>query len=70
MSANERLGAARATGLAMLDELEVRLMATRLRPRGQRMDAVAIVAADVDAAMAAAERVFGPREDWTEETRR
>lgn len=70
MSAPDRLGAARAQALALVAELEVRLLATRMKPRGGRLEVLAAVAHDIDQAVEAAERALGPRWAWAEEDRR
>ena len=61
---SDRVEAARALALAAIVEWEVRLMATRMQPRGRRLEAVAAVAAEIDAVVAAAEHVFGERATW------
>ena len=70
MSAPDRLETARALALALVAELEVRLVATRMKPRGRRLDALAEVAHDIDQAVEAAERALGPRWTWAREDRR
>ena len=70
MSAPDRLEAARAQALALVAELEVRLLATRMKPRARRLEAIAAAAHDIDQAVTAAERTLGPRWTWAEEDRR